>query len=316
MSTEPFKLDEMMLHHVIATGSPEQWAARAAAELARQLHTHGAPDLPFEEQARALLASHVAMQEAGKDLPSIDTLHYECGADPEDIAYILEQVRPPFARLTQERDEARAIAKELRAAEDAREAEVDALRQRLERAEQEAKGWEASCRKRARAIETYTARIADLEAQLAARRVEPEADVVERLVLVMRAAGAPYESHALHDMARAVISALAETGEGAWPTERDCEAAVVPMANGGASYEEVATLAVRATRALVRSRISPVLGALRARVAELEANAELAGPLCAEGVTVRAVRRCMLCGGGGNVQGMPCGNCAGTGYHE
>jgi hypothetical protein len=116
---------------------------------------------------------------------------------------------------------------------------------------------------------------------------------------------------AILDLCRPLFAKLKEQ-EAYW--QRAAERAQIAL---GTMPAEIARLTQERDEAQ-GPRLAPVIGALRARVAELEANLALQQPFDlgggAGGVTVRAVRRCMVCGGGGNLHGMPCGNCSGTGY--
>lgn len=322
MATEPFKLDTLMLHHVIATGSPEQWGERASAELARQLHAAGGPDAPFEEQLRALLASHLALVQTGEEMPSAedcvralddymgDDDRPDCDVERMMIKAILALFAPLLARLTQERDEARANHDRSSGACQSLADEIDALRQRAERAEREL-AVERSAHGGARAdashlkeqLDAALARIAELEGDRGAAwkayaderaawqkatgclmpeelesRPEPSAAVVTHLIALFRQARTaavvgPYNPHTEaekigrgeRDGIRAVISALAETGEEAWPAPAECTRGLDAKADAWEAtnhvYDEL------------RSRLAPVLGAQRVRIAELEADA-------------------------------------------
>jgi hypothetical protein len=149
-----------------------------------------------------------------------------------------------------------------------------------------------------------------------ATRPEPSVDVVADLrQTFVDAWGQHFRELGATDLAElagihAVLIALAEMGEEAWPSVEEAEHAWA-FSPGGDVLD-----GVRGVDRFYRSRLSSTIGALRARVAELEVNAALNQPLNTGGVTVRAVRRCGLCGGGGNVNEMPCGNCTGTGYQE
>lgn len=191
MSTEPFKLDLMMLHHVIAMGSPEQWGERAASELARQLRDHGAPNAPFEQQAQALLAAFTALQQAGQEIPEQDTLAAILASNDRvlwgpslslvvNVQYrkaagmVLDLFRPIFARRTQEQDDVRAVglkfaemAEKYRAKCDALDAENAALRQRAERAERERGEAHAHIERPEKAHEAVLEECAALRARIA-----------------------------------------------------------------------------------------------------------------------------------------------------
>jgi hypothetical protein len=281
---------------------------------------------------RRVLASYRALAAAGEEVPSrskISELLQRERTIGDMTAAILDLFRPIFARLTQERDEQPARHLWERALSDLADTvnERDALRQRAERAEQEVEA--ARRRDVQREVEVATAcrlrddanvaaanlraRIADLEAQLAARRVEPGADVVGRLTDIYECeyarSPAGRRTSALRAM-HAVLSALAAMGAEAWPTLEELQVV------GPTEMHHLTKGQARGVDCIVRAKVAPVLGALRTRVAELEVNLALRQPLNTEGVTVQAVRRCILCGGSGNVQGMPCGNCSGTGYCE
>jgi hypothetical protein len=288
---EPFKLDMMMLHHVIATGSPEQWGERAAAELARQLHAAGAPDLPFEEQARALLASHRALVEAGDELPSVEARSFAesyCDKQGErrtgryEAAFAgfkagLDASAPILARRTQERDRLQgALDRRVTRAAEA-EAERDALRQRAERAEARVADLVDEVADLGLKITHARDRIAELES-----RAEPGADVVERMVAVVAAAvRGPDLLLSLDEsraVARAVLSAVAAMGEEVWPSEEDILRAWWGLRTGASldgemrDWQRLANTEGVRVATLFRSRLSPVIGALRAMVAELEAE--------------------------------------------
>jgi hypothetical protein len=256
---------------------------------------------------RHVMASHAALVQAGEELPVADlqaVLASGLRLDSEVAALAANSImflfHPLFARLTQERDEARAerngahdILDRLAARFEVSRAELpqaaeyahaytqevepdrDALHQRAKRAEAErdeerrrANAYRSEAEHNAAANHVLRARTAELEALLSEARhsledvlesrPEPSADVVERLILVMRKSGAPYESHALYNMARA---ALAEMGEEAWPSERDL---VLATSGSGPRTRD-------ALETLFHSRLSPIIGALRAKVAELEA---------------------------------------------
>jgi septal ring factor EnvC (AmiA/AmiB activator) len=291
MSTEPFKFDLLAVYEVIAEAPGPEWATdHAMKELSRQLHTAGAPDAPLEQQLGALLADHIAMRAAGAEMPSeamvADRVYEQCGNNEAAInaaSRVLDLFRPLFARLTQERDEAREEAGRwfrARQSDNVRHvAECAALRQRAERAEADCAEMKTKVRDVLAMVEPVResfrdaladnerqrARIADLEAQLAARRVEPGADVVERLTCVyLKALNAPVtqdmvELPSPRTAMAAVLSALAEMGEEALPSSLDILATV---SQGGAIAHGV--------HAMLRAKVSPVLGALRARVAEFE----------------------------------------------
>jgi hypothetical protein len=118
--SEPFKLDLMALEGAVVAHindaheppEPGDVVRVWVAEFARQLHTAGAPNLPFEEQARVLLASHRALVEAGEGMPTNEQaasrVHEVRGARIlwEEAGIVLDMVRPRFARRTQERDAA------------------------------------------------------------------------------------------------------------------------------------------------------------------------------------------------------------------
>jgi hypothetical protein len=332
MSTEPFKLDLVAVlaadEHARVAAHDER-ACVVLEEVARQLHANGAPDAPLEQQLATLLSDHLAMREAGEEMPSVESLTGGAWDELWSLRRALDLFRPLLAKRTRERDEARAergALVERNSVQKGRLAEVfyrlteeqatrlkeGENREASEGAWHEATGCAGPDDARAE-MARLRARIADLEAQLAARRVEPGADVVERLTCVyLKALNAPVtqdmvELPSPRTAMAAVLSALAEMGEEALPSSLDILATV---SQGGAIAHGV--------HAMLRAKVSPVLGALRARVAQLEANAALNQSVGIEGVTVRAVRRCMLCGGSGNCQasGAACANCNGTGYHE
>ena len=139
------------------------------------------------------------------------------------------------------------------------------------------------------------ARIAELES-----RTEPCADVVERLAAIAwdarsiamckdRPGAEPVPYAELDEpekseecaYARAVISHLAAMGEDAWPTVEDIaillwnaenkhRAWTTPWEDGGPEAREYTRTLATSYLALLRSRLAPTIGALRAQVAELE----------------------------------------------
>jgi hypothetical protein len=144
MLTGPFKLDLMACVDALercqnADGEEDEGGEPAGAvvdELARQLHAAGAPDLLYEEQARTLLADHIAMRTAGEEMPSegaiADRVYEQCGNNEAAInaaPRVLDLFRPLFARLTQERDEGRLALS-------CSSYDAHTLRQRAERAEE------------------------------------------------------------------------------------------------------------------------------------------------------------------------------------
>ena len=165
--------------------------------------------------------------------------------------------------------------------------------------ESASRGWQADFEAERTAHAATRARIAELEA-----RPEPAADVVEKLAeIAWNAEGtvAPYSAASWADVdgivkdmgragIRAVLTALAAMGEEAaesalgmsepWPTyravDRLCDAADTLLGRhdyDGHGYEEIIeALRVTRERLPALSRLSPVIGALRARVAELEAR--------------------------------------------
>jgi hypothetical protein len=367
MSTEPFKLDLMAcidtLQRCEAANDEEsdeggEPAGAVIDELARQLHAHGAPDTPFEQQAQVMLADHLVMQQAGEEMPSDRQVAVAWwGAKPHDNEFpaqgsaraVLDLFRPIFARLTQERDEWRERAEARLADRGVQEAVT--LRQRAERAERIALEQQTEAREATKAtadryveIQHLRARIAELESrpvrepgsntltraayeQLVAEnlawllqqprslerdhieavlrdspqrvygtsssRPEPGADVVERLYeafLDGKAAAdmsrpqEPNEGHfewvarTERDGIRAVLFALAAMGEDVWPGRNDCARDLDAKTD--------AWDAVKHVHAYLRSHLSPVLGALRARVAELESvGGEMVAALDAWGKT-------------------------------
>jgi hypothetical protein len=308
MSTEPFKFDLLAVYEVIAEAPGPEWATdHAMKELSRQLHTAGAPDAPLEQQLGALLADHIAMRAAGAEMPSeamvADRVYEQCGNNEAAInaaSRVLDLFRPLFARLTQERDEAREEAGRwfrARQSDNVRHvAECAALRQRAERAEADCAEMKTKVRDVLAMVEPVResfrdaladnerqrARIADLEAQLAARRVEPGADVVERLTCVyLKALNAPVtqdmvELPSPRTAMAAVLSALAATGKAGLPSLTDASGQVQSDVQEAASRQTSDDLAppwfrvhcFHAGAVWERSRLAPVIGALRARVAE------------------------------------------------
>lgn len=312
-----FKLDEWALwtalRNALDDGAGAELLGQAArTELARQLRDHGAPDAPFEEQQRALLVAFTALQQAGEEMPSVDEV-VTCvfASDGGGFSYqsdavrILDHFRPIFARLTQERGEARARSKaRAQAASKAAAAsrkEIDALRQRAERAEREiefqrtraediekiAEGQvetERALRARVAELEAILAKACDYEATAAevrAARTETGADVVERLIQIYeRAADESSDAPPLASGAgfRAVLAHLAAMGEEALPEGKELAglaklAHETHWANPGNAWGIVARAVIERWQ---RSRLSPVIGALRARVAELEATLAVA----------------------------------------
>lgn len=270
-----------------------------------QAYADGRSDDIARDVAAALLASHLAMQRAGSELPSVVTVGVHIGeafADHQTINAgrvnaqahrILDLFAPYFARLTQERDEARERARrvEVSHAEHAFQVigERDALRQRAERAERElAVASECYVNEREEAA-MLRARIAELEARSAlgandrggydqeqhpqnnyyderADNIEPAADVAHLLRLFREARTVavvgPYNPHTEaekvergeRDGIRAVIAHLAAMGEEAWPTSLD-------------------VVRLRSLLDFMRTPLEPdETDALRARVAELEAT--------------------------------------------
>jgi len=296
MSTEPFKLDLIALvdqgvRHDVSISLDDEDPVHIGCkstldELARQLRDHGAPDAPFEQQVREMLATYTAMRQAGKEMPSVEEVgrawrvaidhkaswgEQERGCAPAVLALFASH----FARLTQERDEARGMATRSIDIANKRFDEVDALRQRAERAEADlaAVQNDRAKYKRAlsdtqRALVDARARIAELEA-----RPEPSADVVEKLREAYRTGFNECDSddHNVCTRAgiRAILTALAEMGEEAWPTPDDGREA---LRQRDGFYMEGARGVSATVIGLCRSRLSPVLGALRTRVAELEAK--------------------------------------------
>jgi hypothetical protein len=282
MLTEPFKLDRLALWRSIRPDRLDELDLDdALRELASQLHAAGAPDLPFEEQARVLLSDHLAMRAAGGEMPSVESLTGGAWDELWSLRRALDLFRPLLAKRTRERDEARAerdALVERNSVQKGRLAEVfyrlteeqatrlkeGENREASEGAWHEATGCAGPDDARAE-MARLRARIADLEAQLAARRVEPGADVVERLTCVyLKALNAPVtqdmvELPSPRTAMAAVLSALAEMGEEALPSSLDILATV---SQGGAIAHGV--------HAMLRAKVSPVLGALRARVAEFE----------------------------------------------
>lgn len=129
------------------------------------------------------------------------------------------------------------------------------------------------------------ARIADLEASR-----EPGADVVDAVALVFGRAyranvgfqehGQPLNEPTLAGIS-AILAHLAAMGEEAWPNQEDlCRLAwsvEAPALGITAKWDDIdqrirdaGLLGSEAVLALMRSRLSPVIGALRARVAGLE----------------------------------------------
>jgi hypothetical protein len=294
-----FKLDLVELEHAARA---EDRPGVLLHVLSLQLKDHGAPDAPFEEQARELLAAYLAMQQAGVEMPgTIDIVGawhdgdgYEFGA-----AAIRNLFRPLLAKLTRERDEEREGAAAARAAMRDFEKrahmlalERDAAAQRAERAEAALAEFTSDFEDISKAhgervadILTLRARIAELEASR-----EPGAEVVERLAEVAwnahsiaiykgRLDSTPVfytkldepEKREERAYARAVLSHLAAMGE---------EAAIEAASDGAIaaawySYETPAEaadvgLGIRRVGTRMRSRLSTVIGALRAKVAELE----------------------------------------------
>jgi hypothetical protein len=221
---------------------------------------------------RRVMASHAALKDAGEEMPQ----HGEVMAKMlrgildsgawQGAQNILNLFRPLFARLTQERDEAQLGAR--RWADDVRNLhEVNAaLRQRAERAEAERDDFQDQ--RDAARIENVAlrARLAELES----RRVEPSADVLQvvRDTIAHNAFEPmmPISVRRVDSAARAVLSALTEMGEEAWPSHTTILEQAWPMVDRGAVTLECAALDV------VRSRLAPVIGALRSRVADLEAR--------------------------------------------
>ena len=294
MSTEPFKLDLIALvdqgvRRDIDINLDEEdpvhiGCRNALGELARQLHAAGAPDAPFEQQVRELLASHRAMQRAGEEMPSDRQVAVAWwGAKPQDNEFpaqgsaraVLAIFAPHYARLTQERDEARrdAAANEhgWRTARDEAvrsHAECAALRQRAERAERELENrdrpqLEAANRLTAEALadnKALRARIAELEASR-----EPGADVVESLAEILASnRGGTSSEHDRADI-RAVLARLAAMGWEAIPSNDETNRVAAEQFQDAASR-----CGFYAGACWYGARLSHVLGALRARVAELE----------------------------------------------
>lgn len=257
MGDEPFKLDMLMLHHVIATGSPEQWGERAGIELARQLHAAGAPDVPFEGQVRELLAAYLAMQQAGEGMPSEEALNDAMcvavdtgGLDASRGA--LDLFRPTIARLTQRAEYS----------ERGRVTWADAAR-----------GWQADFEAERSAHAVARARIAELEP----RRVEPSADVVARIAGVL-ANMADFSPPARERAAMTILSFLAEMGWEAIPSHGDTIRAAAEQWQDAASR-----CGFHAGAQWYGARLAPVIAAQRAelvakgkRIAELEAQADRA----------------------------------------
>lgn len=282
-----------------------------------QAYAEGRSDDISRELVTELLASHLAMQQAGEEMPSVDALCIlAAGGDGSDqtpeqrrairgqMALAQRLIRPAFARLTQERDtyaegsrkgaelaamlntyglpaEPKALARRL----EERGADMAALRQRAERAERALEDVSARLVERdgmldraigqaeqfAAEAKTLTARIVELEASR-----EPGADVVDGVALAMLRSlfggGTTLQEHEAgpwREQARAAITHLAAMGEEAWQgltledVLGDCRAN-----NCLVSRDEA-----RVVLGVVRSRLSPVLGALRARVAKLEEHA-------------------------------------------
>jgi hypothetical protein len=333
------------LHAYGAPDAPLEEQFRALLASHRALAEAG-EEMPSVDDVAALLARHDGVA-WGVGLSTVVAEQYRIAA-----RRAIDLFAPILARRTQERDEWRERA-ETRLAEQIRGVQkAVALRQRAERAEQEKAAMGAKVREALAMVEpvrdsfrdalaentNLRARIADLEALLAkacdyeataaevrGARTEPSADVVERLAEVAWHAERVQEHYVgvvwqeaseegrevTRAGIRAVLSALAVTGEEAWPSVDELAAEL-------RKHKPGAGIAAEAALDFMRAKVSPVLGALRARVAQLEANAALNQSVGIEGVTVRAVRRCMLCGGSGNCQasGAACANCNGTGYHE
>jgi hypothetical protein len=321
-------------------------------DLARQLHAYGAPDAPLEEQFRALLASHRALAEAGEEMPSVDDVAALL-ARHDGVAWgvglstvVAEQYRiaarraidlfaPILARRTQERDEWRERA-ETRLAEQIRGVQkAVALRQRAERAEQEKAAMGAKVREALAMVEPVRdsfrdaladnerlrARIAEQDQMLAradralassaARRVEPSADVAKMLQDAHDSTTASrYAKRG--DGIRAVLSALAEMGWEAIPSHGDTVRAASEQWQDAASR-----CGFHAGAQWYGGRLAPVIGALRARVAELESRfgvVQAARPLSEPSATMlrdwpNGVVCCDKCYGGPGRECDERGNC-------
>ena len=311
--------------HAADARGPDWWSMLASALAA---------------DAETLLASHRVLAEAGEEMPNDGARAFAesyCDKQGErrtgryEAAFAgfkagLDASAPILARRTQERNEARNELADVRAnvreAEKAahlrglkRAEEVDAFRQRAERAEREHEASEgawpeatgcAGPEDARREMSRLRARVAELES-----RPEPSADVVEMLAVVRHRAvmmaldpatddvDVEYDRHQASpeqikaDLAgiRAVVSALAERGEDVchdalgydtpWPTAL-CLKRLVDAADHllndhdcDAHGWEGLALARDSARGRVDALacLSPVIGALRGRVAELEAKA-------------------------------------------
>jgi hypothetical protein len=322
---ERFKLDLLSIAAEMraANDTADGWTGLALVcigDLSRQLHAAGAPGAPFEEQSRTLLASHRALAEAGEEMPSalgVTSDLYEYFGDDNDASAwkacedaagaVLDLIRPLFARLTQERDDARLALS-------CSSYDAHTLRQRAERAERELHELHGmilpeqnegesdvdTLRRLSTETESIRARIADLEAQLVARRVEPGADVVERLRRVeadacQRAAGElpasligfSRDKEIGRAGIRTLLSALAETGEEACPLpESDglesafvAWAARVPYEHGQDAQHAAGR---RGVAVYARASALSVIGALRAENASLKSAILMMGDVLTE----------------------------------
>ena len=143
-------------------------AEYARRDLSRQLHAAGAPDAPLEEQIRALLASHTAVQRAWEGMPARSLIEASVDSDAVTHADLVRRTAdhmtalfaPIVARLTREKDMALAARDMLREQRDSaqgradglaailakapKQSELDDIRQRAERAERERDGAIAS----------------------------------------------------------------------------------------------------------------------------------------------------------------------------
>jgi chromosome segregation ATPase len=171
------------------------------------------------------------------------------------------------------------IATALRLRDDANVAATN-LRARIVDLERENEKWATST---ARMLADERAKLVaaqDRIAELESRRAEPNADMVERLAdiawdAVDKAAQADPDNEQgemfgiMRDgvpvAVRAVLSALAAMGEEAWPTEQE----IIKAALSGERFVDTWPNVL----VLFRSRLAPVIGALRAKVVELEAEA-------------------------------------------
>jgi hypothetical protein len=129
----------------------------------------------------------------------------------------------------------------------------------------------------------HDSRIVGAMSGLRARRIEPSADVVDQMcVTYARAAITQGVKDVSPNGIRAVLSALAETGEEAWPSVEDVARAIVSACDpihaivGAVSIIDEQRVEAVAVERLFRSRLAPVIGALRTREAELAAGAATA----------------------------------------